>query len=83
MTDPDLNQKLDALGAKLAAARAHLQQEAELFHEIDHLTGRQLQERYELLKAKLDEDVGELEAQGLHVTNFEKSVLGWIESLDA
>lgn len=77
MTDTELQQRLDALGQKIGAARTQVKQ------EHDHQEARQLEERYRVLKQKVDEDVADAEAHGHHVTNLEKSVLGWIASLKA
>lgn len=82
MSDTELHQQLDALSEKLSGAQTQLKQKAELFHDIEHLTARQLQERHDLLKAKIDAEVGDLKEQGHHVNNFEKSVIGWIDSLE-
>ena len=76
MTYTELQQRLDALGQKIGAARARVKQ------GHDHPKARQLEERYRVLKRKLDEDTADAEAHGRHVSDLEKSVQGWIESFD-
>jgi hypothetical protein len=83
MLDTDLHSKLEALGAKIDATLERFRQESALFKSEQHLTGTQLEERYRMLKARLDGEVGQVEAHGRHVSDLEKSVRSWIDSLDA
>ena len=82
MVDANLHERLDALGEKLSAAQTQLKQKADLFHDIEHLTARQLQERHDLLQAKIAENIGDLEAHGHHVNKLERSVIAWLEQLN-
>jgi HD superfamily phosphodiesterase len=82
MVDANLHERLDALGEKLSVAQTQLKQKADLFHDIEHLTARQLQERHDLLQAKIAESIGDLEAHGHHVNKLERSVIAWLEQLN-
>ena len=77
----DLHRKLDALAAEIGKARERLAQRESL-REKHEPTGKALWERYKLLKAEVAEEIAEDEAQGEHVSEFERSVRAWVDEID-
>ncbi|HEX3161667.1 MAG TPA: hypothetical protein VHQ92_03735 [Pseudolabrys sp.] len=75
-----LNDRLNNLEKRIAAARDRL-----YLHETphsDHATALdELTERYFYLQQELNSETANLEAEGVHVDSFEKTVLDWINSL--
>jgi len=75
-----LNDRLNNLEKRIAAARDRL-----CLHKTphsDHATALdELTERYLYLQQELQSETVNLEAQGVHVDSFEKTVLNWINGL--
>lgn len=80
-TMEELHGRLDAVGAKVEAAR----KEMEFKHRLNdghNLTSGELLARHKFLKDKLDEEIAENEAHDHHVSALEQDVMNWINSLD-
>jgi hypothetical protein len=73
----DLEKRLDAFDKKLADAAAKFEFKKSL-HDGHKLTKNDLQVRYQVLKTALDEQVGDIEAHGRHVSALEKDLLIWL-----
>ncbi|MFC4670223.1 3-ketoacyl-ACP reductase [Seohaeicola nanhaiensis] len=81
MDSHSLHDRLEALGQKIAAAEAKLRDRAP--HGAAQLTAQELKTSYQRLQARLNREIADTEAQGHHVTDLERSVRQWIDSLDA
>lgn len=82
MKTNDLHDRLDALGKKITHTRERMNREAHLFHDEMHLAGEELKERYHILQERLRGEVANAEAHGHHVSDLEKSVHQWLDSID-
>lgn len=82
MEHPSLHDRLEALGHKIHAAEKRLREESHLFHDKAHLTSQELKARYARLQARLNGESADAEANGHHVTDLERSVQQWLESID-
>jgi hypothetical protein len=80
-TNDDLHARLEAISAKIDAARGQM----ELKHGLNdghNLASGELKARYKFLKSALDEHVASLEAHGHHVSALEQDAMAWIKSID-
>ncbi len=75
-----LHTRLTNLESRIAAARDRLQQHDTARQDYTG-TLDQLTERYLHLQQELHSETVSLEAQGVHVDSFEKTVLTWINGL--
>lgn len=81
MNTPDLRARLDQLEQHIQTAESHLKQKG-LFSADHQVTAAELRTRYKMLSAKVQADVADAEAQGHHVTDLEKSLRQWLDSLE-
>ncbi|MEP6866930.1 MAG: hypothetical protein ABJA20_00285 [Novosphingobium sp.] len=77
----DLRARLNSIELRIEKTRDQLKLKG-LFHKDREATADELRQRYDLLAKQLDNEVGELEAHGVHINSLEKSVLGWVNSLN-
>ena len=82
MENQDLHARLDALGRKIHATEQRLREKAHLYHDPTHLTAKELKQSYRNLQARLNGEIAEAEAQGHHVSDLERSVQQWLDSID-
>lgn len=82
MKSKDLHTRLERLGETISKTRKRMKREAHLFHDEMHLTADELKERYHALQDRLRGEVADAEAHGRHVSNLEKSVRQWLDSID-
>ena len=75
-----LRARLDAIDTRIEQARSRLTLNG-LFHKDHQATTDQLERRYKLLAEQIEAETGSLEAHGVHVNSFEKSVLSWFNSI--
>ncbi len=81
MTDfSSLDGRLNTLEKRIAGARGRLCQH-DTAHRDHAATLDELTERYLHLQQELRGESVDLEAQGVHVDSFEKTVLTWINGL--
>lgn len=76
-----LQNKLDALSAKIEGARKQMEFKRGL-NDGHNLTSGELMARYAFLKDMLDKEVAEIEVHDHHVTALEQDALNWINSVD-
>ncbi|RMF37492.1 MAG: 3-ketoacyl-ACP reductase [Alphaproteobacteria bacterium] len=82
MADIDeLHRRLEEIGNKIRAAKA-LAEEKAAWTKTNELTAEELMRRHAYLEKQLESEVADLEAEGLHVTELEKSVLAWIDGIE-
>jgi len=81
MNMPDLKVRLDQLAEHLQRAEAHLKR-GNIFSADHKLKALELQARYEALSRKVHAEITEAEAQGHHVSDLERSVREWLDSLE-
>ena len=77
----DLKGRLNALESKIDDVRTRLKLK-EIFYKDHQVTAEELEQRYRLLADQLGNQVDNLESHGAHVDNFEKTVLGWVNSFN-
>ncbi|MCB1369230.1 MAG: 3-ketoacyl-ACP reductase [Rhodobacteraceae bacterium] len=82
MTNQTLHERLEKLGHAISETRARMKREAHLFSGGMHLTADELKDRYRILQARLEAEVADAEAHGHHVSDLEKSVRQWLDSVD-
>ncbi len=80
MAKDELKKKLDELGKKLEQKKHELERRG-IYSKEHQITQAELDERYQKLKAQLDEEVSSLEAAHHHVSNLEKAILNWINAI--
>lgn len=81
MAEADLNTRLEDLGRRIEKVQARLKLKGLL--SADHqIKASELLERYKALSEKMNVEVAEKEAQGHHVSNLERSVRQWLDSLE-
>ena len=78
MAHETLHERLQSLGHKIHAAEVSLREEAHLYREDLHLTAKELKTRYTRLKARH----ADAEAHDHHLTDLERSVQQWLDSID-
>ena len=76
-----LDDRLTALEQRIAGARDRLDRADPTLHKHHAATLDELTERYLHLQQQLHSETTDLEAQGVHVDSFEKTVLNWINGL--
>lgn len=81
MAEPDaLRARMTTLEQRLSAAREKLALHSTL--HVDHAaTLDELTQRYQHLQQQLNQQSASLEAEGVHVDSFEKTVLEWVDGL--
>lgn len=82
MKNNDLHARLDRLGQTIKKTRERMKHEAHLFHDDMHLTATELKERYHALQGRLRSDAADAEVHDGHVSDLEKSVRQWLDSID-
>jgi hypothetical protein len=82
MKEPSLHARLVALGHKIEAAEARLREKAHLYPDETHQTRIELKDRYARLMERLNEEIAGEETHGQHVSDLERSVHQWMESID-
>ena len=83
MTDKTLHQRLEALGQKIRATEERLRRDAHLYRDSTHLMAQELRERHARVTARVHSAVADAEAHGHHVSDLERSVRQWLDSVDA
>ena len=81
VTKSELKSRLDELGQHIDRAEQRLKLKG-LFSADHQIKVSELLERYEALSRKLEAEVVEEEAHGHHVSNLERSVRQWLDSLE-
>ncbi|WP_272007534.1 3-ketoacyl-ACP reductase [Roseovarius sp. ZX-A-9] len=81
MTTADLKARLDQLAQHLQRAEAKLKRQ-DIFSADHKIKALELQERYEALSRKVHAEIAEAEAHGHHVSDLERSVREWLDSLE-
>lgn len=81
MAHHSLHDRLEALRHRITAAEDKLRDNAHLRHE-HHVTAKELRERHAHLHERLHDDVTEKEELGQHLTDLERSVQQWLDSID-
>ena len=81
LTNDDLHTRLEAISAKIEAARDKMDFKNSL-NDRHNLTSGELKARYRFLKESLDADVASLEAHGHHVSALEQDAMAWIKRVD-
>ena len=77
----ELRSRLDHLNQRIE--RAHNRLNVKGLLSADHkITASDLSARYAALSAKVHEDTADAEAHGHHVSDLEKSVREWLDSLE-
>lgn len=82
MDSANLHHRLERLGRTITETRVRMQRKAHLFQDEMHLTADELKERYHALQERLRGEVADAESQGSHVSDLEKSVHQWLDSID-
>ncbi len=82
MKSKDLHARLERLGQTISKTRERMKREAHLFHDEMYLTAEELKDRYHILQERLRGEVADAEAHGHHVSDLEKSVRQWLDSID-
>ena len=77
-----LHDRLEALGRKIHAAEERLREREHLYHDTAHLTAKELKTRYRHLQARLNGEIADAELRGEHVSDLERSVRQWLDSID-
>jgi hypothetical protein len=77
----ELHDKLDAISAKIEAAREKMEFKRGL-NDGHNLTSGELMARYAFLKDTLDKEIAETEVHDHHVTALEQDAMNWINSID-
>jgi len=77
----ELHARLSSLGKRLASKRAEMESKS-LWHDGHHLTLGELQMRHRYLTETLEAQVSSLEAHRQRISDFERDVLAWINSID-
>lgn len=81
MTMPDLHSRLDLLSQELQNAETKLKRKGML--SVDHeVTAAELRARHKALSQKLQAEVTQTEARGHHVSDLERSLRTWLDSLE-
>ena len=80
--DQNLHARLEALGHKIETAETKLREKPHLHSEEKHLTAKELKDRYRHLQARLNGEIADEEAHGRHVSDLERSVRQWLDSID-
>ena len=83
MQHVSLHDRLAALGRKIHAAEEKLREEAHLYRDSTHHTAQELKDRYKTLQARLTGEDADAEAHGEHMSDLERSVHQWLDSIDA
>lgn len=81
MDRPDLKSRLDALSDRIDRAEARLTLKRALHDERAQAMST-LRQRYAVLSEKVDAETAEAEAHGHHVSDLERSVRQWLDSLE-
>jgi len=81
MINTELKSRLDDLGKKIEQKKKELQQHG-IFSKEHQLTQEELDARYEKLKLQLDQELNTPEESDHHVSELEKVILNWVNSLD-
>lgn len=81
MTTPDLRSRLDQLERHIQTAKARLKRK-NIFSADHQVNAAELAERYDALSRKVRDEVADLEAHGHHVSDLERSVRQWLDSLE-
>ncbi|MCB1363697.1 MAG: 3-ketoacyl-ACP reductase [Rhodobacteraceae bacterium] len=82
MATRPLHDRLDALGRKIGETRDFMKRETHLFRDEMHQTADELKERYRVLRARLDRDRDDPVLDDRHLSDLEKSVRQWLDSVD-
>lgn len=82
MESKDLHARLERLGQTISHTRERMKRESHLFQDEMHLTADELKQRYLALQDRLRGEVADTEAHGQHVSDLEKSVRQWLDSID-
>jgi hypothetical protein len=77
----DLQTRLEDLSAKLDETEGSLK-ERERWHDGHRLNKGELYARHNYLRAQVEQETRDLEAHGHRVSNLEKSVREWLDSLN-
>ena len=76
----DLRKRMSGLESRISAARERLIVNGTV-HEDHSATLDELTKHYEHLQQQLHNETVDLEAHGVHVDSFEKTLLNWINGL--
>ena len=81
MNMPNLRSRLDHLDEHIQTAESHLNGK-DIFSAEHKVKAAELRARYEALSRKLEAEVADAEAQGAHVSDLDRSVRQWLDSLE-
>lgn len=81
MNKPDLKSRLDALSERIDRAEARMKLKSAL-HDGHAQTMSTLRQRYAALSEKVNAETADAEAHGHHVSDLERSVRQWLDSLE-
>ena len=81
MAEKNLQDRLDKLDHRIRDVQKRMKLKG-IFSSEHQVKATELERRYRALSKKLDAEIADQEAHGHHVSDLEKSIREWVDSLE-